>query len=182
MADLDGTLRETFRPRHRRIANILLWALFMSPVIGFIWCVVFMPSMPSTPKPPTDERFVWGLETFARGLTNYQFHYGEYPEDAPSGQVPTGFGQYARPMGEGCWGEFEYFPWFGQETPIGGRWDVARDAHGITAGVGVHFDGAGKTRDDLYLQRLDAIIDDGDLTSGQFRKLAKDRYYYVVAE
>ena len=52
----------------------------------------------------------------------------------------------------------------------------------LTAGVGVHFDGAGKTRDDLYLQRLDAIIDDGDLTSGQFRKLAKDRYYNVVAE
>lgn len=184
MADLDGTLPETFRPRHRRIANILLWALFMSPVIGILCAVILpsMPLMPSTPKPPTDERFVWGLQTFARGLTNYQFHYGEYPEDAPSGQLPTGFAQYARPMGEGCYGEFEYFPWFGQETPIGGRWDIARDAHGITAGVGVHFDGAGTTRDDLYLQRLDAIIDDGDLTSGQFRKLAKDRYYYVVAE
>jgi hypothetical protein len=70
-------------------------------------------------------------------------------------------GYYARPSGEGCFGEFEYFPWFGDKTPIGGRWDIARDAHGITAGVGVHFDGAGKTRDDLYLQRLDAVIDDG---------------------
>jgi len=181
MADLDGIAREAC-PWNGRIANILLWALYMSPVIGILWSASLRPWIPQAPKPPTDERFVWGLETFARGLIRYEVHNGEYPEDAPSGQLPTGFAQYASPQGDGCQGEFRHFPWFEQKTPIGGRWDVARDAHGITAGVGVHFDGGDKTRDDVYLQRLDAIIDDGDLTSGQFRKLAKDRYYYVVAE
>ena len=182
MAGFDGILRDAFRPRRGRIVDILLWALYLSPVIGIIWVVTTRPYIPAAPMPPTDDRFVWGLQTFARGVITYQVYNGEYPEDAPSGQLPTGFAQYARPMGEGCWGEFEHFPWFWEKTPIGGRWDVARDAHGISAGVGVHFEGDDNTRDDFYLQRIDAIVDDGDLTSGQFRKLAKDRYYYVVAE
>ena len=32
------------------------------------------------------------------------------------------------------------------------------------------------------MQEIDAIIDDGDLATGVFRKLAGRRYYFVLAE
>ncbi len=49
--------------------------------------------------------------------------------------------------------------------------------------LGVHFkNGTGDRKDDAYMREIDAIIDDGDLASGSFRKLAPRRYYFVVAE
>jgi hypothetical protein len=130
----------------------------------------------------TDELFVWGVEVFARGAENFRLRHGEYPEDAPPGQMPEGFAPYAWPQGEGCWGEFDAFPRWHERTPIGGQWDVARDAFGVTCAVGVHFTGKGRTRDDDYMRRIDGMVDDGNLLTGRFRRLGDDRYYFVVAE
>ncbi len=56
-------------------------------------------------------------------------------------------------------------------------------SYGLTSSLGVHFkNGTGDRKDDAYMQEIDAIIDDGDLASGSFRKLAPRRYYFVVAE
>jgi len=32
------------------------------------------------------------------------------------------------------------------------------------------------------MQQIDEITDDGDLATGAFRKIADDRYYFIVAE
>ncbi len=57
------------------------------------------------------------------------------------------------------------------------------DSYGLTSALGVHFkNGTGDRKDDAYMQVIDAIIDDGDLSTGVFRKLAGRRYYFVVAE
>ena len=67
-------------------------------------------------------------------------------------------------------------------TPIGGVWDSANNAFGILSALGVHFDGTGTTQDDTYMQEIDAAFDDGSLTTGYFRKIAGNRYYFIVAE
>ena len=67
-------------------------------------------------------------------------------------------------------------------TPIGGVWDAENNSFGLTSSIGVHFNGMGKTRDDAYMQQIDAAMDDGDLATGGFRKIAGDRYYMVVVE
>ncbi|MHC4304887.1 MAG: hypothetical protein ACYSW2_10470 [Planctomycetota bacterium] len=160
----------------------LLAALLVVTVIafaGFTWSQLYIPA---PPKPPDDERFVWGMQTFVRGMITYRVINGEFPEDTPPGVLPDGFGQYARPSGEGCWGEFEHFPYFPDKTPLGGQWDIARNTLGITAAVGVDFDNSGPTRDDACMERMDRLLDDGDLTTGYFRKLAEDRYYFLVAD
>ncbi|MBT8485301.1 MAG: type II secretion system protein [Phycisphaerales bacterium] len=99
----------------------------------------------------------------------YRLDTRDYLEDAASGVLPIGFAPYIQ---ETAWGE----------TPIGGVWDTELNSFGVTAALGVHFDGTGETRGDLYMLGLDDMMDDGDLTSGEFRKLAADRYYFVLAD
>ena len=67
-------------------------------------------------------------------------------------------------------------------TPVGGVWDAELNSFGLTSSIGVHFNGTGRTRDDTYMRQIDAAMDDGDLATGSFRKIAGDRYYMVVVE
>ena len=113
--------------------------------------------------------FVSSGRTFIEAAQRYQLDNGDFPEDSASGSLPAGFGDYV---------QSNY--WEGG-TPIGGVWDSEKDSFGITSGVGVHFDGTGDPRDDTYMQQVDRSIDDGDLGSGGFQKIADDRYYFIVA-
>ena len=53
---------------------------------------------------------------------------------------------------------------------------------GLTSALGVHFNGMGETRDDAYMSGIDAVVDDGNLSTGGFRKLAGDRYYFILED
>ncbi len=57
---------------------------------------------------------------------------------------------------------------------------MTRCTLGVHSAVGVVFTGLGPTRDDVFMARADAIIDDGDLSSGTFCKLDANAYYLVV--
>ena len=65
-------------------------------------------------------------------------------------------------------------------TPLGGVWDTEYLDSGVTAAVGVHFNG-GSNPGDTVMILVDERFDDGDLGTGSFRRLAGDRYYYVLA-
>ncbi len=67
-------------------------------------------------------------------------------------------------------------------TPVGGVWDVEFEDNGVGLAVGVHFDGTGGPPREPEMVAIDAGLDDGDLTTGHFRRLAADRYYWVVRE
>jgi prepilin-type N-terminal cleavage/methylation domain-containing protein len=114
--------------------------------------------------------FVTSGTMFADAARRFHLRTGEYPEDSRSGDLPTGFGDYV-----------EANRWVGG-TPIGGVWDSERHLFGIISAVGVHFNGTGDTRDDAFMQQIDAITDDGDLATGGFRKIANNRYYFIVAD
>ncbi len=90
-------------------------------------------------------------------------------EDASSGVIPTGFEDYLDSNG---WED---------GTPVGGVWDSERDAFGFGSTLGVHFV-SGTPRSDAYMETVDALVDDGDLATGGFRKLAPDRFAYILAE
>jgi hypothetical protein len=66
-------------------------------------------------------------------------------------------------------------------TPLGGVWDVEQGSFGVTSALGVDFvNGGGEDRDDAYMLEIDRTCDDGDLATGQFRKIADGRYYYIL--
>ncbi len=114
--------------------------------------------------------FIANGRIFREQAKHFQLDNGEYPEDASSGSLPDGFGYYVQED-----------KWVGG-TPIGGVWDAELNSFGLTSSIGVHFYGAGQTRDDAYMRQIDAAMDDGDLATGSFRKIAGDRYYLVVVE
>jgi hypothetical protein len=67
-------------------------------------------------------------------------------------------------------------------TPIGGVWDTEFNDNGVTSALRIHFNGEGETRDDAYMQQVDAIVDDGNLATGGFQRLAAGRYYAIIAD
>jgi prepilin-type N-terminal cleavage/methylation domain-containing protein len=115
--------------------------------------------------------FVADLKTFGDAAALYYSRTGGFLEDADSGVLPSGFGEY-----------IDAVRWTG-ETPIGGLWDAEHnDAGGVESAVGVDFNGAAKVRDDAYMLEIDETFDDGDLSTGMFRKLGEGLYYYIVEE
>ncbi len=114
--------------------------------------------------------FIANGRIFREQAKHFHLDNGVYPEDASSGSLPDGFGYYVQQN-----------KWEGG-TPIGGVWDAELNSFGLTSSIGVHFNGTGETRDDAYMQQIDEITDDGDLATGAFRKIAADRYYFIVAE
>lgn len=99
------------------------------------------------------------------GLIDTFIHLtGTYPENSSSGQIPTGFDEYIKPS-----------QW--KEGPsIGGQWDVECDSFGIKCAIGVH----GYTVSNEQLLQFDEKFDDGNLSTGQYRRISSDRYYYII--
>ncbi len=141
----------------------------MVVILGILAAIVIAQFRDVT-QDAEQQAFISSGRIFADASVRFWLDNGVYLEDSSSGDLPVGFGDY-----------INYNQWEGG-TPIGGVWDSENNSFGFTHCLGVHFDGSGETRDDAYMQVSDANIDDDDLTTGYFRKIAGDRYYYIVAE
>lgn len=113
-----------------------------------------------------NSRLASDLRTFATLIDIYIMETGLYPEDANSGVIPNGLSDYLQPHH------------WSIEPPIGGVWDIEYDSYNVLSAVGVH----GYTANDEQIQKFDANFDDGNLSTGKFRKLSGDRYYRIIAE
>ncbi|MGB0767462.1 MAG: prepilin-type N-terminal cleavage/methylation domain-containing protein [Phycisphaeraceae bacterium] len=111
--------------------------------------------------------FVSSLNTFASAIERYQLETGERVIDSTSGRLPDELQGYLHKRN------------WEKKTPIGGYWDIeANDTGGVPLAVGVHYRGVAVDSD--AVQEIDTMIDDGDLDTGAFRALARDRYYLVL--
>jgi type IV pilus assembly protein PilA len=78
---------------------------------------------------------------------------GNWPPDSNPGGIPTGMEDSLR-----SWNE---------PTPVGGQWDWDRGVLGIQAGVTL----INSTASNGMLERIDRILDDGNLSTGRFQRL-----------
>ncbi len=147
----------------------LIEILIVVVILGIL-AVVVIAQFVDAAREAEQTAFISSGRTFAEAATRFQLDTGGYPEDSASGALPAGFGDYVT-----------YNQWVGG-TPIGGVWDSENNSFGITSALGVHFDGTGETRNASYMQEIDEGVDDGDLTTGFFRRIAADRYYFIVAD
>ncbi len=114
--------------------------------------------------------FVVCLRAFCDAAITYYNENGEYPLDTGSGALPS----FVNSIDQDLWNE---------GPNIGGVWDVELNDNGVTSAVGVHFYGPNKDtpfNDPEMMKMADRAIDDGDLHSGHFQRLASDRYYYII--
>jgi len=150
--------------KHR--AFTLVEILIVVVILGILAAVV-VPSFANATEPTRQTTFITNMKDFAESIQVYKIRNNDYPADTAAGEFPAGFEEYVNPQ-----------DWLGA-TPIGGSWVTEDTEDGY--GVGVHFDGTGETRDDVYMLEIDEIFDDGDLETGNFRAISDDRYYLLLA-
>jgi prepilin-type N-terminal cleavage/methylation domain-containing protein len=138
-------------------------------VVLAIVAVAVVPLLLDTASSTTRQEFVAELRSFVSAADMYRLRYGHRPEDASTGVVPTNLAQYLDASA------------YEDGTPLGGEWDFELNSFNITSGVGVHFRGV-TVPATAEMEAVDALIDDGNLNTGRFLKLASDRFYFVIEQ
>lgn len=152
-------------PPALRSGFTLIEILIVVVILGILAAIV-IPSFASATEDTRKAAFAQDLRAFETAILRYEVDNGQFPPDGSSGAVPLGLEPYVNvPKWEGG-------------SPIGGVWDNETDDI-LSAGMGVHFNGTGETRDSTYMGDIDLMIDDGDVSTGSFRVYG-DRYYRVI--
>jgi len=153
------------RPTALRTGFTLVEILIVVVILGILAAIV-IPSFASATEDTRKAAFAQDLRSFEAGILRYEVDNSAFPPDGGSGTVPLGLAPYVNA------------PKWESGTPIGGVWDNETDDI-LSAGMGVHFNGAGQTRDSAYMTDIDLMIDDGVLSTGSFREYG-ERYYRVI--
>ena len=153
------------RPPALRFGFTLIEILIVVVILGILAAIV-IPAFASATEDTRKAAFAQDLRAFEGGLLRYEVDNSAFPPDGGSGTVPSGLEPYVN------------VPKWESGTPIGGVWDNETDDV-VTAGMGVHFNGTGDTRNATYMADIDLTIDDGEVSTGSFRVFG-DRYYRVL--
>lgn len=155
----------------RRVGGLTLIEVLIVVVILGVLAAIVLPQFLDAAARSSQSVFAANLRHYTEAAQLYMFDTGDFPEDSSSGLLPASFADYIDPS-----------QWAGG-TPIGGVWDIEyQGSGGVRSALGVHFNGIGETRDDMYMREIDTMVDDGDLAAGRFRKLEEGRYYSIIRE
>lgn len=143
----------------------LVEIMIVVAIIGILAAI----GIPSFLKSRTESRiatFINDLKKACDYAELYAMENGDYPPDKNPAQPPLGVEDYVTRL-----------DWTAS-TPIGGRWDWDCHSVGITAGVTVIGDDLSQS----VLVKVDRKIDDGVLTTGNFRRTGAGGYSWVIED
>ena len=112
-----------------------------------------------------NSRFVNDLRVFTQAFETYSLENGSWPPNGGPGVVPAGL---TTRLQTSVWTA---------PTVLGGNWNYDRDINGIAVAVSL----SGSPVDDTRMTQIDAMIDDGDLSTGNFQKIG-GRFMYILVE
>lgn len=133
-------------------------------IIGLI-ATIAVPAMLEAGNKARVRRIAKEFRNAGHAFVQYAAENGDYPADKTPAVMPDGMAPYLRG-----------FPW-NEETAIGGHWDWDFGQFGLRAGVSIH---QPDWNDDSML-KIDQVMDDGNLNTGQFRKRSNG-YMYILEE
>lgn len=133
-------------------------------IIGLL-AVVAVPAVLQAGNDTRARRFAREIKHAGHAFVRYAMEHGQYPADKNPSQMPIEMTEYLKG-----------FPWTAT-TVIGGHWDWDYEQFGTRAGVSVHQ----PDWNDDKMAEIDELIDDGNLSTGQFRKRSAG-YIYVLEE
>ena len=137
-------------------------------IVVSVICLVALMGLPSflrARQRSQNARFINELRLTTNAFELYATEHNGYPPDTATGVLPAGMASYFGPTFD-----------FTAPTPIGGNWDWDTRQFGVVAGVSVMNPDA----DDTQMSDIDTAIDDGDLTTGGFRKTGGARYTSIL--
>ena len=151
------------RRRRRRIQGFTLIEIMIVVVIIGVLASMAIPAFQKVRRNSQNKTFVNDLRQVRAAAEQYAMEQGSYPPDGNAGfpdemlpYVPSGIGN--RP------------------TPLGGVWDWDYERFGFKAGISVYR----PTADITQMQEIDQLVDDGNLSTGNFR--SRDSGYIYVLE
>lgn len=109
------------------------------------------------------------LRTAVSAFQLYASEKGEYPQDRTPGVTPPEMAAYYFPY-------FKIDDWWEDKTPLGGYWDWD-NGYNYAFSVSIH----APERSLKQLEMFDAMIDDGDLSSGTFRRF-NNHFHFILEE
>ncbi len=151
-------------------------------IIGLL-AVFLVPAITTAMEDRENARVASKWRIAVMAFEMYASETGSYPPDVNRKQIP--------PEMVGYFKDFDIYDdsdddaddeWWPKTTEVGGNWDWDKDnnfAYSVSiASPNPHTIPARKFK---QLERLDALIDDGDLTTGKLRKVG-DRIHYIIEE
>lgn len=142
----------------------LIEIMIVVAIIGIL-AALGLPAMYEAGNRTRSRRFARDIQIAGHAFMQYAMETGTYPADKTPGQIPAGMSGY-------LWN----FPWT-DDTVVGGQWDWDHEVFGIHAAVSVR----SPNWNDDRMQQVDTVMDDGNLSTGQFRKRSGG-YMYVLEE
>jgi prepilin-type N-terminal cleavage/methylation domain-containing protein len=157
-------------PPHRRKAGFSLVEIMIAVVIIGLLVMLAYPAFNKLLRSSANARFISDIRVFSQSFENYSMETGLWPPNATNGVVPVNMSDGVR---QNKWVDM---------TSVGGRWNwdagSVAASFGFFAGISV----VNATASDLQMTMIDRRIDDGDLTTGLFRKVQSNRFSYILQE
>jgi type IV pilus assembly protein PilA len=149
------------RRRRRSQGFTLIEIMIVVVIIGFLASLA-IPAFQKVRRNTQNNTFANDLRQLRASAALYNLELGGYPPDGGAG-FPSEFIPYV-PSGIG-----------NRPTPVGGVWDWDYEQFGFKAGISVYQ----PTADVGQMQEVDRLVDDGNLSTGNFRSRSNG-YIYVM--
>lgn len=137
--------------------------MFVVVIISLL-ALLAMPALTKVRRNAQTNRFLSDLRTFTQAFEGFASMNGSFPANAFAGVVPVGMEEDLKT------------PAWKIVNSLGGRWNWDN----LPAGVGVA--SSGITAPLSQMVQIDARIDDGDLSNGNFQLLPSGKYIYLMQQ
>ena len=148
---------------HRPSPGFTLVEIMIVVVIIGLLAAIAIPAFQRVKTRSQVSSFTNDLRIASQAFETFAMENGTWPPDGGS-SIPNTMDGYLS------------LSKFSENTPLGGQWDWDFGQFGVTAGLSV----LSPTADSRTMTLVDASIDDGDLTTGDFR--SRSGGYILVLE